>query len=314
MTPEQKAEAKAKREEAKDKEAEKAALNIPGIDNATIEYREASSLSAWDENPRSIVADEAIDGILKDSMAHGWNPAYPAVIWSDGRVIQGNRRLQFVAPDYQVPCVVYEGDEAGATLIALNDTGTGIIEKGEGDITRAAVKLMSEMGLTAHTLVKYLWTRSRETLYRLSPAAKNAKDIAKAQQSSRGKLQGLERIAKLPGKHQEGVYQELNEGTRKAKQYPMDVIKKMTSKDIKTVAEADKIHQEYVASLEAAETEESGPPNRLTAKLVVDRKLTFSSEVFQTLAALFEKPEDDSKDRDALAMLAELDATCASRE
>jgi len=313
MSDEEKKAAAEKREAEKQEAGEKAASAIPTVNGQKIEYRKANTLSIWDDNPRTLTPDAFGDAALSDSMATGWNPQFPAVIFPDGKTIQGNRRLQYVDGESKVPCLVYTGDNAGAMLLALNDTGTGIVEKGLGDITRALVGIMTDLGLTDHTVVSFLWSRSREILHRISPASKNADSVQEAQKASRGALQAVAKIAKLPTKHQEGVYDERNAGTRKAKMYPNDVVSKMSN--AKTPEEVEAIFSAHVKAVEEkADPAEQKAPNKLTGKLIADRKLTFSSDVFKALGALFDKPGEGEEERDALAELAELDATCASRQ
>lgn len=312
---------KAEKTAAEDKAAEHAANAIPGTEAGELEYREASSLSMWDQNPRTTTAQD--DSILADSITPEidgarvvrWDSRYPAVIFSDGRMIQGNRRLAMVAAvdsNAQIPCIVYSGDEAGAMLLALNDTGTGIEEKGLGDVTRTVVNLMLALGLSAHTVVKYLWGRSREVLYRLSPAAKKADSIEKAQKASRGKLQGLEKYKRFPESIREQIYTELNEGTRKAKVFNAETVKSLMKAENPTAMDA--VIEARQAELESGETAEQGPPNKLSAKDFGELKHVFKSQVFQQLAALFEKPGEGEEDRNAIAMAHELDATCKARE
>ena len=313
MSDEEKKIAAAQREIEKWEKAEQDANNVATVNGQKIEYRKASTLSAWSDNPRTMTPDSYGDAALADSMATGWQPQYPAVIFETGQVIQGNRRLAYVDPDSKVPCLIYIGDDAGAMLLALNDTGTGIVEKGLGDITRALVNIMTDLGLTDHTVVKYLWSRSREILHKISPASKNAETIVKAQQASRGALQAVAKIAKLPAKHQEGAYAERNEGTRKGKLYPNDVVSKMAN--AKTAEQVEEIFASNQAAVEEkADPAEQKAPSKLTAKLIIDRKFSFNSEIFQALAVLLEKPAEGEEERDALAELAELDATCASRQ
>lgn len=302
-----KAEKKAKKEAAADEAAAAAAKAIPTTVGGEVEYRKAKDLKVWPENPRTVTADPYVDSILADSMADGWDPRFPAVIFPDGQVIQGNRRLTIVTPDTMVPCTQYNGDKAGAMLIALNDTGTGIQEKGLGDVTKTVVNLMIALGLSAHTVVKYLWTRSRETLFRLSPSAKRAEDVEKAQKASRGKLQGLERYKKLPEGIREEIYEELNDGQRKAKVFPADVVKALLKAD-NEAAMRDIIDQRK-ADIVNAEDTPAGPPNKLTVKLFTEQKHVFKSNAFKTLVGLFEAPAEDNTDRDVLADLRELDAS-----
>jgi len=313
LTEEEKKIAAEKREAEKQEQGEKAAAAVTTANGEKLEYRKASSLSVWLENPRTVTPDAFGDAALADSMVTGWSPQFPAIIFENGQTIQGNRRLQYVNPDSKVPCVVYKGDEAGAMLLALNDTGTGIVEKGLGDVTKALVNLMVEYGLTDHTIVSFLWNRAREILHRISPASKNAETIVKAQKASRGALQAIAKIARLPAKHQEGAYTERNAGTRKAKLYPNDIVSKMAN--AKNPEEVEAIFKKHVAAVDKkADPAEQRAPNRLTAKLITDRKLTFTSEVLRQVAALLDKPADGAESRDALAELAELDETLSARQ
>lgn len=293
--------------------AEAQAQAIPVMVAETeVVYHRSSDLIPWAKNPRKVLPDPVADDILKASLASGWDVRYPAVIFPDRSIIQGNRRHGMVSPDTMVPCVVYEGDEAGALLLALQDTGTGIQRKGDGDIARTAIVLMREYGLSAHTLASYLWTRGREILFSLSPTAQRAKTVEEAQRASRGRLQNVERIGRLPASIQDRIFAEQNDATRKNKVFSgatiADLLKAKNPSEMDTIIEA---RRDELAAQESGEADPKAP-NRLTGKHMSDRKLSFNSVLFRNLAALFDRAED--QERNALQLLAELDASAAMRE
>lgn len=305
------AEERAKKDAKVIQAAENAAAAIPGV-SGDVQYAKATTFKRWAKNPRKVLPDVTLDDILKTSLASGWTPQFPAVVLPDMSLIQGNRRIALVDPESMVPYVVYEGDEAGALLLALQDTGTGIQRKGDGDIARTAILLMREYGLSAHTLASYLWTRGREILFSLSPTAQRAKSVEEAQRASRGRLQNVERIGRLPASIQDRIFSEQNDGTRKAKVFSGAVIADLLK--AKNPTEMDAIIEAREDDIAAQGSGEADPkaPSRLTGKMMTDRKLSFNSVLFRNLAALFDKAED--AERNALQLLAELDASAAMRE
>lgn len=295
------------------------ALAIPALQNASILHERLGNLILWTENTRTTPAGTVPDDILRESLACGWDVRFPAVIFPDRRVIQGNRRIaillaQGTNPDTLIPCVVYEGDEAGAILISLNDTGTGIAEKNAGDVERAAVRLMDVHGLSAHTLARYLWKRSRETLIALSPtvAQVDPANVVAVQAACRSRLQGLEDIRALPDSVREAVYAEHNSGVRKGKAFTRQNIAELakTCKSSGAAACQERMAEMQAAAEQGTEADDSNP-NRLTAKHISDNGGRYKSKALPALAALMRKPEEGEADRNALALLMAIDKALA---
>jgi len=306
--------------EAQWQDAEAAAGAIPvAQDFGDLELVKARDAKIWSLNPRHILPDPVADAMLRDSMVDAdgnitYDSRYPMVMTKDYEVIQGNRRLaiiQEIDPDFEIPTTIHRGDLASAMLIALQDTGTGIQQKGTGDYERAIVALMDEYRLTSHTVVAYLWRHNRELLYTISPASKNADSQRDAENKARGRLQTVEKIGRLAADVQEQIYEEHNTGIRKGKVFDTRLINELVKAKPADVAGLIEDKRNAIV----ADERDDVAPSRLTAKLFMDRKHVFKSKIFQDLAELFEaydkKTFEQKGPRDAVALLMELDASIA---
>jgi len=320
-------ERKAKAEVRKQAEATEGATIAEGLvsayDIGDMQVDKLGNFEFWELNPRSKKPEAAelassmfdADGELQ------FDVRYPFVVFpadsktGKRKVIQGNRRLALmqlrkVDPETQIPIIEHRGSVADALLVACNDTGSGIADKGIGDMEQVVGTLIREHNLSAYTVIAYLWRHNRRLLGIVSPAVKQVVDLPAAQPKAYGRMQTLAKIARLPEPIRVQVYAEHNEGTRKGKVYDGDTIKKLcgVKGDTPEIAAAayDKI---ITARKDELDNPDTKPANKLTGKVFADMLQDFSSPTMRKLAALFAAPDEDQADRDAIQAVKELDAS-----
>lgn len=297
------------------------------------QFRALRTLKPWQDNPGQDAerSNAATDSATLDSLkAAGWRPSESAIVFPDnhaeyaGQVIQGNRRISLLLGSltdkeikgYQVPVIVHQGTVAEAILIALQDVGTGIAEKGIGDICRSIVGIMESHGFKATGIIRYLWSNARETLIRLSPAVAQVNSLDDALLKANGRMAALvacSKVAHAAPEIAEGYYDEENREVRKGRRFSKDMIVKCSK--AKSKEECQAIYEAQVKKAEERESAPAAPASILTVGTVTENRLKFDSKALVTIAALFSKPEKDDETeqgRDALAELMSLDAALAA--
>jgi len=322
-----KEEKKAKQEAKKQAEATEGAQLAESLTSAydvgDMQMTKLGDLEPWELNPRTAKpeAAELASSMFDASGKLQFDCRFPFVVFpadpKTGKrgVIQGNRRLALmqlrkVDPDTQIPIIEHQGTVADALLVACNDTGSGISEKGIGDMEAVVGTLIREHSLSAYTVIAYLWRHNRRLLGIVSPAVKQVIDLPAAQPKAYGRMQTLAKIARLPEPVRAKIYEEHNEGTRKGKVFDGDTVKKLCAVkgDTPEIAAAayDKIIQDRKDELDNPDTK---PVNKLTGKTFADMLQTFSSPTMRKLAALFAAPDKDDIGRDVIQLVKDLDAS-----
>lgn len=304
-------------------------------------------LTHWDRNPRHDDPDGFKLDRLDSSLRAGYNAHEPMVVFPDGRVIQGNMRLDIMSnfddetldaclgPEHLVPCVIHYGDEDDAMLIALNDIGTGTNEKTDFDLRRAIVSLYQTMeGVKRSGMIDHLWVKAPDILCRISPAAakcikyqvdesghktgKRFVDPKELKEVAGGVFQNLEKLSRLPQPLIESYFAEIHDGVRRNKFWTNKRVNQyynmvLAGNDVDAIVNHFSAAKSEFDQTPDTAPRETGPASRLAVKDVADLIRVAKSGHVKALLALFlpvpKAPEGvETPRRDALAEFRALDA------